>query len=218
MRPSLRHLEDGYPALVWSLPPRSRCIATTVLGGGIGARAWIANVTVALDYDRPDPAVHAAELGVSLGCPGAGDGDGCCFLTGVDVRRYVEAEDAGVEAFATVGLRTVTWAADEDGAHQTLWRPGTINCAVFVPAAFSDAALVNLVATVAEAKAQALFEAKILGTGTASDAVVICVESGGGGASAPEAYGGPRSTWGARVARAVRRAVATGIRRDERIA
>jgi adenosylcobinamide amidohydrolase len=182
-------------------------VATTVLGGGIGERAWIANVTVPLDYDHPDPARDAADLALALGCRGAG----CCFLTGVDVRRFTCAEDEGVEAFATVGLRTVTWAADDHGGW-TEWRPGTINCVVFVPSPLSDAALVNLVSTAAEAKVQALIERQVPGTGTASDAVVVCALPGPI-ADPAHAYGGPRSVWGARVGRAVRRAIADGIRR-----
>lgn len=191
---------------MWTLSEPLRCVATTVLGGGIGERAWIANVTVPLDYDHPDPARDAADLALALGC----HGPGCCFLTGVDVRRFTFAEDGGVEAFATVGLRTVTWAADDHGGY-TEWRPGTINCVVFVPAPLSDAALVNLVSTAAEAKVQALIERQVPGTGTASDAVAVCALSGPV-ADAAHGYGGPRSLWGARVARAVRQAVAAGIR------
>ena len=51
--------------------------------------------------------------------------------------------------------------------------------------------------TATEAKAQALVEAGVPGTGTASDAVVVCCPPGG-----TEPYGGPRSVWGARLARA----------------
>ncbi len=205
-RPAIREVPStGRPALVWTLPEPYRCVATTVLGGGIGERTWIANVTVPPDYDHPDPARDAAEVALALGCRGPG----CCFLTGVDVRRFAFAEDEGVEAFATVGLRSATWAADEDG-RWTEWRPGTINCLVFVPAALTDAALVNLVSTVAEAKVQALIERQVPGTGTASDALAVCAVSGPVADSA-HGYGGPRSLWGARVARAVRRAVAAGI-------
>jgi adenosylcobinamide amidohydrolase len=77
-------------------------------------------------------------------------------------------------------------------------RPGTINIIVAVPVAMSDAALVNAVMTVTEAKTQALIEAGYACTGTASDAVCLAVPSGG----SPEPFGGPRSLWGARNARA----------------
>nr|MBA3906853.1 adenosylcobinamide amidohydrolase [Pseudonocardiales bacterium] len=73
----------------------------------------------------------------------------------------------------------------------------------------SDAALVNAVVTATEAKVQALAEAGVPGTGTSSDAVcVACPSSPPPGETG--LYGGPRSLWGARVARAVHAAVAEG--------
>ena len=78
----------------------------------------------------------------------------------------------------------------------------------WVPAPLADAALVNAVVTATEAKAQALLEAGVPGTGTASDAIVVCCPPGG-----TEAYGGPRSAWGARLARAVHGAVPPGVER-----
>jgi adenosylcobinamide amidohydrolase len=85
---------------------------------------------------------------------------------------------------------------------------GTINTLVRVPVRLSDAALVNAVATVAEAKAQALWEIGVEATGTASDATaVLCAPDG-----TAEPFGGPRSTWGARIARAVHAAVREGGR------
>ncbi|MFF4778427.1 adenosylcobinamide amidohydrolase [Microtetraspora fusca] len=107
--------------------------------------------------------------------------------------------------------------------------PGTINIIVAVPVAFTDAALVNAVMTVTEAKTQALIEAGFPGTGTASDAVCVAVRDAGthqgtgggsgvgratwdGGDAGPELFGGPRSIWGARIARAVHRAVLAGAR------
>ena len=87
-------------------------------------------------------------------------------------------------------------------------RPGTINILVAVPVAFSDPALVNAVMTVTEAKTQALLEAGFPCTGTASDAVCVAAREDG----PAEEFGGPRSVWGARIARAVHRAVLDGAR------
>jgi adenosylcobinamide amidohydrolase len=83
-----------------------------------------------------------------------------------------------------------------------------------VPEPLTDAALVNLVATVAEAKAQALGEAGVPATGTPTDAVVVCCPSGPVPDDDDHRYGGPRSRWGARVARAVHAALVEGIDRD----
>ncbi len=70
----------------------------------------------------------------------------------------------------------------------------------------SDAALVNAVATITEAKAQALWELGLAATGTATDAVtVLCPVDG-----PAEPYGGPLSAWGAPLARAAHRAVREG--------
>jgi adenosylcobinamide amidohydrolase len=85
---------------------------------------------------------------------------------------------------------------------------GTVNVVVEVPQRLSDAALVNAVATVTEAKAQAIAGLGLAATGTPTDAVcVLCPPHG------PVAvYGGPRSRWGAPLARAVHRAVIEGGR------
>jgi adenosylcobinamide amidohydrolase len=94
-----------------------------------------------------------------------------------------------------------TWAAAPEGAWSR-WAPGTINLVCWLPVPLSDAALVNAIATATEAKAQALYETGVPGTGTASDAVAVCCLPG-----SSEPYAGPRSTWGARLARAVHAAV-----------
>ncbi len=119
----------------------------------------------------------------------------------------VSAADGGVRCDATVGVSTPTWAAAPDGAWSR-WQPGTINLVCWVPAPLADAALANAVVTATEAKAQALLEAGVPGTGTASDAVALCCPPGGS-----EPYGGPRSAWGAPLARAVHAAVRDGTRR-----
>ncbi|MEU8664758.1 adenosylcobinamide amidohydrolase, partial [Actinoplanes philippinensis] len=64
----------------------------------------------------------------------------------------------------------------------------------------------NTIATATEAKAQALADLGLDATGTATDAVCVLCPAGG----PPAAYGGPRSRWGAPLARAVHRAVLDG--------
>jgi adenosylcobinamide hydrolase len=77
---------------------------------------------------------------------------------------------------------------------------------VALPERLCDAALVNAISTATEAKTQALWDAGVRGTGTATDAVCLLCPSEGDA----HAYGGPRSTWGSRLARAVHRAVLAG--------
>jgi adenosylcobinamide hydrolase len=191
------------PVLVWRAPAPVRVVATAPHGGGIGVRRWVVNAQVPQSYGRRDPDHHLARLGVSLGLPGRGVG----MLTAADVRTVSTCTDAGVEVSATVGLGHPTWAAAPD-VSQPVSLVGTINLVVLLPEALSDAALVNAVATATEAKSQALWEAGVDGTGTATDAVCIaCPQEG-----PAHAFGGPRSVWGARVARAVHAAVLGGLR------
>jgi adenosylcobinamide amidohydrolase len=192
---------DGRPVLVWRFSEPVRTVSTCVLGGGLGDRRWAINAEVRPEYHHDDPAAHAAGIGRQLGLSrGAGLG----FLTAARVLDVRTAEDGGARCDATVGLTRPTWAAAAE--QEMAWRPGTVNLVCFVPAPLDDAALVNALATATEAKAQALFESGIPGTGTASDAVAVCCPRGGG-----ERYGGPRSRWGGPLARAVHRAVTAGI-------
>jgi adenosylcobinamide hydrolase len=205
MRPQLTHwYEDGVPApvLVWRFDTPVRAISSGALGGGIGERSWVINASVPMSYDRPDPPGHLAEVAAALDLAGTGVG----LLTGVDVADHVIIEDGGVRAVATVGLGAPAWAAAPDGEAPRNARPGTVNAVIWVPVALSPAALVNAVATVAEAKAQALWELGVPGTGTSTDATcVLCPVEG-----VPAPYGGPRSQWGARIARAAHMAVRKG--------
>lgn len=199
---------DG-PVLVWRFAPSARCASTAVLGGGLGPRAWVVNATVPLGYRGADPAADAAAL---AGSCGVGEAPGVGLLTGVDVRRFVARAEAGAEVVATVGLGAITWAAAPDGGSGT-WAPGTVNVVAWVPEPLADAALVNLVATVTEAKVQAFGDAGVPATGTPTDAVVVCCPSPPPVDDDAHRYGGPRSTWGARVARAAHAAILAGITR-----
>lgn len=179
------HPDDGQggprPVLVWRFPRRVRCAASGPFGGGLGDRHWIINAEVHDRYHR-EPEPHLRQIAAGLGLVGTGVG----MLTATAVQRYRHARDGGVECVATVGLSHPMWAAATDPALRTA--PCTINLLVWVPVALSDAALINAVATATEAKSQALFDAGIAGTGTASDAVAVCCPPGG-----VEPYGGPRS-------------------------
>jgi len=210
---------QGWPVLVWAPGPGFRMISTAVDGGGLGERDWWLNTQVSREYHEPDPAAHVRRIAAGLGLSGPGVG----LLTAADVRHWSAADDGGVRVAATVGLglpvpaaATAEQIARETAAPYPMDRlvPGTINVLVVLPAALTDAALVNLVITATEAKTQALTEAGVPGTGTSSDALGIACPVGPAGAVAGleelEPYGGPRSVWGARVARAVHAAVAAG--------
>jgi adenosylcobinamide hydrolase len=180
-------------ALAWRLDPPRLAASTAPVGGGIGRRGWVLNVQVPQDYGRRDVGAHINEVCGALGLRGPGVG----MLTAAEVATVAAVEDAGVRVEATVGLTRPTWAAAPDEPCDVA--AGTINVVAFVPARHTEAALANLLCTVTEAKAQALFDGGVDGSGTASDAVtVLCPATG-----AAEPFGGPRSVYGARVARAV---------------
>ncbi|MBD3144556.1 adenosylcobinamide amidohydrolase [Microbispora bryophytorum] len=164
--------------------------AEAVATVGLGVPTW-----AAAPEGVPDPGLPAApESGREAAGPAASG----------SAREVVGAGDAGVgeAGVGEAGVREV--GVCETGGRVP--RPGTINILVAVPVAFSDPALVNAVMTVTEAKTQALLEAGFSCTGTASDAVCVAVRDDG----PAEAFGGPRSVWGARIARAVHRAVLDG--------
>lgn len=196
-------VEDGarLGSLLWEFGPGWRMISSAMLGGGIGPRSWVLNAQVVAGYSRMDPIDHLASLG-----PG---GQGVGMMTAASVDRRTTGSDGGVEAVATVGLRVPTWAAAPPGHVDPELAPlrvGTINLVITVPVAMTDAALVNAVMTATEAKTQALIEAGFPCTGTASDAVCVAVPASG----PEEVFGGPRSDYGSRLARAVHAAVRQG--------
>jgi len=223
LEPEVRwRVEDGkrLAMLLWHAGPGYRMISSGMTGGGLGSREWALNAQVPGRYNRMDPVAHLAELSAGLGLAGPGVG----LLTAAAVTEYVWRVDAGAQATATVGLRVPTWAAAPDGhadpelhpiwlddvaQPRSAWRPGTINVVVAVPVPLADAAFVNAVITATEAKSQALAEAGFPGTGTASDAICVAAPADG----TPEEFTGPRSVWGARIARAVHAAVAAGAQR-----
>jgi adenosylcobinamide amidohydrolase len=179
-----------------------RAVASAPHGGGLGVRRWVVNAHVPASYARRDPDHHLARLAVSLGLPGRGVG----LLTAADVRQFSSATDGGVEVAATVGLGHPIKAAAPDGADQPAALVGTVNLVAILPERLSDAALVNAVATVTEAKVQALRDLGHDATGTATDAVCLLCPTDGRTAD----FGGPRSVWGARLARAAHAAILAG--------
>lgn len=208
--------DDGerLPAALWEAGPGYRMISSGVTGGGLGPRDWVLNAQVPGAYSRTDPAAHLSEIAGDLELAGSGVG----MLTAAQVTDLVEQEADGVHVAATAGLRVPTWAAAPPGAADpelaTAARraggapqPDTINVIVALPVPLSDAAYVNAVTTAAEAKAQAVIEAGFPGTGTATDAICIAAPVAGG---TQQDFTGPRSLWGARIARAVHAAVFLG--------
>ncbi|MEU2550886.1 adenosylcobinamide amidohydrolase [Streptomyces sp. NPDC013313] len=204
----LTRTEDGerLHALLWRAGPGWRMISSAVLGGGIGERGWVLNAQVAHGYRRTDPERHLAELATAAGAAGPGVG----LMTAADVSRHGRAADGGAQAVVTAGISVRGWAATEAEGTVLPAQPGTINIVAVLPVALTDAALVNAVATATEAKVQALLDAGHDCSGTPTDAV--CVASRTPAPGTPlHPFAGPRSLWGARLARAVHRAVGEAV-------
>ncbi|WP_399881217.1 adenosylcobinamide amidohydrolase [Streptomyces sp. BBFR51] len=204
----LTRVEDGerLHALLWRPGPGWRMVSSAVLGGGLGERAWVLNAQVAHGYRRTDPARHLAGLARTYGAHGPGVG----LMTAADVSAFARARDGGAEAVATVGISVRGWAASPEEGATGAAPPGTINIVAALPVALSDAALVNAVMTATEAKVQALLDAGLDCSGTPTDAVCVAARAPGDGADT-HSFAGPRSEWGARLARAVHRAVRAAL-------
>jgi len=185
--------------LVWRMPETMLVASTAVVGGGIGPRRWVLNAEVSDDYRRHDLGEHIGELSSALHLEGEGVG----MLTAARVRARQRASDQGVDVEVTLGLSHPTWAASNDVVENIDAVPGTINVVAFFPVRLEDSALLNAIATATEAKSQALWEASVDATGTASDAITIACPLDG----ESQRFAGPRSLWGARLARAVRQTV-----------
>lgn len=193
------------PVLVVTFPAPWRAISSAPWGGGLGLRRFVLNAQVSPAYARRDPDSHLAAIGAGLGLGGTGVG----MLTAAAVREARIGGNEGVDVVATVGLAHPIRAAGpagEPAGNPAAPGVGTINVVAVVPVRLSDAALVNAVATATEAKVQALADLGVDGTGTATDAVAVACPPQG----TPEPFGGPRSPWGARLARAVYAAVVGG--------
>lgn len=202
---AVRALLPGGPdhrhALLWRFADPVRALSSASVGGGFSEPDWLLNVGVRNDYSRCDLDEHAAEIAASTGLSGSG----IAMFTAVDVTCVQEVEHDGALVSATVGVTKPTWAADPSGGHAH-W-PGTINLIAILPVRLEDAAMVQAVLAMTEAKVQALADRDVPGTGTASDAItLVCPRTG-----EPEKFGGVRSTWGSRLAIATHAAVRQGL-------
>ncbi|MFI8995666.1 adenosylcobinamide amidohydrolase [Streptomyces sp. NPDC053542] len=160
--------------------------AQALVTAGTGVHGWAADTTPGAAVTTPEAA--DATPGPAVTTPGAAD-----------------ATPGAADATPGAADATPGAADAAPGAAEAPYRPGTINILVTLPVALSDAALVNSVMTATEAKVQALLDHGLDASGTPTDAVCVA-------ARVPlpvepvEEFAGPRSLWGARLARAVHEA------------
>lgn len=198
--------EDGaaLPTLLWRFPEPVLSVSSAAAGGGLTRVRWVINAQVSHDYRRTDLDEHIAQIAAATHLAGPGVG----LLTAVDVRRHHSVTVDDVTVTATVGVTDPVWAADLS-ATSAAQAPavGTINVVAALPTRILPGGLINLVATITEAKCQALADRKVAGTGTPSDAVtVVCPADG-----VADRFGGPRSECGRAAAAAAYRAIIAGL-------
>jgi adenosylcobinamide hydrolase len=192
---------DHRHVLVWRFEEPVRALSSASVGGGFSTPDWLLNVGVPHDYARIDLAEHAATIAAG----GHLSGCGIAMFTAVDVTRAEHECFEGASVCATVGVTKPTWAADPEAGY-AVW-PGTINLIAQVPVALEPAAMVQALIAMTEAKTQALLDARVPGTGTASDALTLLCPIG----DRAQPFGGVRSTWGHRLAMATHAAVHQGL-------
>lgn len=162
-----------------------------------------------------DPAALLRQSLESIGLP-----DAVGLLTSRALHTFEQSSRSSGELSArcltTVGLGNALAAGDAPGP---LTSAGTINTLCQISAPLSEAALVEAVALVTEARTAALLEAQIpsrrsahWASGTGTDCVVVaCAEAST--ERATERYVGKHTTVGALIGAAVREATARGIQR-----
>ena len=169
--------------LLISFPELYHVVSWAPLNGGSLYARSIFNHQVRIDtYPSEDPAAFLLALSQRLQTPGPVVG----LMTGVLmerlVRRTVQQGSLFVECLATVGLSNALTVGEPATYDE---KPGTINLIVALNQPLTEAALVEAVAMITEAKTRSLFDAKVgstlsdtLATGTGTDCVAVACPQG----------------------------------------
>jgi adenosylcobinamide amidohydrolase len=200
--------------LIVSLPEEYRVLSWAPLQGGFSTARSVLNHQVRTDvYPAEEPGEFLLALARRLGVAEPAVG----LMTGVVmerlVRRVIQRKALLLECFATVGVSNALTVGDAATYED---KPGTINIITLVNQPLTDAALIEAVGIVTEAKTRALLEAKIRSTvsdlpatGTGTDCVAI-----GGPIGAPAfRYCGKHTVLGELLGRVTYEAVVAGLRR-----
>jgi iron complex transport system ATP-binding protein len=191
-------------------------LSSAVVGGGLCHVRDILNVHVDDKYDGERPEDDLAAVAAESGADDAFVGLMTAAYTQF-ARCAVETHGAlTVAAVVSVGLSNTTSAGVSPPFHlegaetrPVVPPPGTINVVLLVDAALTEAAMVNAVITVTEAKTMTLAEWDVKtpegedASGTSTDTVVVACTGRGEQLS----YAGPATTVGWLGARAVRAAM-----------
>jgi len=183
-----------------------RTLSSAVVGGGLNSVQHILNMHVRRGYACREPEVDLRALAGELGIGESFIGMMTAVALDTTQCGGERAAQAMAVAIATIGVGNAVAAGVTLPATPG---PGTINAVIIVDAHMSEAARVNAVLTVTEAKTLALVEAGVRAphggpaSGTSTDAIVIASTECGAIAE----YAGPITPLGALMARAMRRAI-----------
>lgn len=159
-------------------------LSSALLGGGIGYRRHLVNAQVGHGYVCFDPQEDLKRRVEELGIDAA---ETAAMMTAADVGRVVEGFASGdqfrLHVFVTAGVGNAARAghSSRQKKYPGYYTPGTINIIAVIDGRVSDAALVNAVQTVTEAKAAALqdlavpdvLDRTVTATGTTTDSVMV---------------------------------------------
>lgn len=208
----------GYDVAVIRLKDKMEVLSSAVLNGGERLSSCLFIMEVSKNYNCEDPAGHAESVRKGLGLPP----DAVGFMTAAEVRYVFNTkltEFSGASAFAavTAGLSNQVVAGEllEDWERRSklsrqrseALHAGTINIIGISPIPMTQAAKVNIVIAMTEAKTAALGSLGYRETGTTSDAIAIVSPIG----SPRERYAGTGTPIGIAMARSVRECVRTAL-------
>ena len=166
-------------ALIIDLRQPRRVVSSAPFGGGLGWKRYLVNYTVPLDFHEDvDTTVCAVLARHALDASTT-----TCALTAVDVRKFryaeVREDDVCASVYLTAGLGNLAAPGLTPLAGHA---PGTINVFALIAAALPDAALVETVQIITEAKARRLSGRLTRdghpATGTSTDTVTVALLPG----------------------------------------
>lgn len=205
----------GFPVAVITLDRKMEITGSTVMNGGSTVADTLMIMQVPSDYSNRDPEKDIRKVLNILDLPITT----VSFMTAAEVDYVTTKVETSYEgqdttAVTTAGLSNQVVAGEEltdwDTRHklsrvrsEALKHSGTINIIGVVSVPLSEAAKINAVMTITEAKAAALRDLGYRETGTTSDAVAIVSPIG----ERRETYAGTGFPLGLSLARSVRSSV-----------
>jgi alpha-ribazole phosphatase CobZ len=212
----LKIVRHGLPVAVIRLNERMEIFSSAVMNGGRTVADTLMIMEVPKLYDRRDPQDHIESVRIALGLPD----DTVGFMTAAEVEEVISVAETtynGIRTIsvATAGLTNVVTAGDiienaDEKIRESMKkrkRPGTVNTIGISPLPLTDAAKVNLVMTMTEAKTAAIQTFGYVETGTTSDAIAVVSPIGDG----REIHAGTGTDLGISMSRSVISAVRSAV-------